>query len=156
MSGFIIGVASSLFAVFLIYLVRNQLGIILNLVFKRYFPNVSGKYLCTLMSDNVDAFDTYPNQKEYMFIKQISNKIYGHIDTYSGEELKEKCLIHGVISVTRILRISYESKTTDHHELGVGIFKLDTEGKNFEGYVVGLCSICQKLTTAHAKLVKLT
>ena len=156
MSGFLIGVLSSIVAALFIYLARNQIGSVLDFVFRRYFPNISGKYLWIQVHGNDGGQDLYPNQKIYLYFKQLANSVQGHCEVYSGEELKRKYFVKGSISPTRILRITFECQTTEHHDFGVGLFKLDTEGKNLLGRTIVLCATCQSTTTTHVTLKKMS
>lgn len=100
--------------------------------------------------------DAYPKQKIYLYLRQFANSVNGYCDVLSGEELKRKYSVKGTISPTRVLRIAFECRTTDHHDFGVGLFKLDSEGKNFRGYVTTLCVRCQESTTYSAILQKIS
>lgn len=154
MQYFIIGVLSSVSATVLIYLARFQIGILLNLVFHRFFPNVAGKYVWSNIHDEDGGVDAYPNQKIYLHLKQVANMIKGRCEVFSGEELKKKYSVKGTISQTRILRLAFECERTEHHDFGVGLFRLDSEGTFFKGYTSSLCVMCQATTTCRTCLRK--
>lgn len=151
MNNFLIGFLGSVAAVIFVYSVRYQIGTILNIIFYKYFPNVSGKYLWT----SIEEGDAYPNQKVYLHLKQFAYFVKGYCEVFSGEELKREYSVKGTISQTRILRITFESKTTEHHDFGVGLFRIDSEGKNLKGYRVTLCVICEDTITVLTVLKKL-
>ena len=155
MSQFVVGILSSITGAVLLYLVRFQIGFALNFVFRRYFPNVTGKYLWTSTGSKKDRRDAYPNQKIYLYLKQIANLVKGHSEVFSGDELKRTYSVKGSVSPTRVLRITFESETTAHHDYGVGLFKLDSENKSLQGYTSVLCVICQDTTSFRSSLKKL-
>ena len=156
MINFIVGILSSITAVLIIYLTRHQFGAALDFVFSRYFPKVSGKYLWTQSYKKQGGSDAYPNQKIYLYLKQIANSVKGYCEVYSGEELKRKYSVKGVISSTRILRITFECVTIAHHDFGVGLFKLNSEGDNFTGDTIALCVTCQRVATVSVDLKKIS
>ncbi|MHB8105778.1 MAG: hypothetical protein ACYDG5_09650 [Dehalococcoidales bacterium] len=151
---FFIGVLSSIVAAFIIYLVRYQIGSLLNFIFFKYFPNVSGKYLWINIRVPGDALDAYPNEKTYLYFKQTANNIKGYGEVFTGEKLLDRYSIRGKISTTRVLRFTCECSTTDHHDIGAGVFKLDAEGKYFKGIYIALCVKCENTTSCHVKLQK--
>ncbi len=157
MNNFLIGVLSSVSASVIIYLARFKIGLILNLIFHRYFPNVSGKYLWIFdrKKEVRSGSDAYPNQKIYLHLKQIVSSVKGHCEVFSGDELKRNYSVSGSISPTRVLRISFECKTENHHDFGVGLFKLDPDGKNLSGKTTVLCVTCEDTTSTAVDLKKL-
>ncbi len=156
MTNFFIGVGGSLVAAFLIFLARYQLGSLLNFVFSNYYPKVSGKYLWVDIPEPGDAHDAYPDEKTYLYLKQAVNSIKGYGKVFSGEEFMAEYSIRGKLSVTRILTIACESATTEHHDVGAGVFKLHSDGKSFTGIYVTLCATCQNTTSCHVKLERLS
>ena len=157
MNDFLIGIIGSLSAAAIIYLARFQIGFILNLIFHRYFPNVSGKYLwkSNRSIKGGGGRDAYPNQKIYLHLKQVAGSVKGYCEVFSGDDLKRKYLVKGSISPTRVLRIMFECKTADHHDFGVGLFKLDPNGKHFIGRTSVLCAMCQDTTSLVVYLKRL-
>lgn len=157
MNDFLIGVISSITATVIVFFGRYQIGFVLNLIFHRYFPNVSGRYLWKFdrTKKGGGGSDAYPKQKIYLHLQQVVGSLKGYADVFSGDDLKRTYVVKGSISPTRVLRITFESKTTDHHDFGVGLFKLDSDGKNFHGHTTVLCTICQDTTSSVVDLMKL-
>ncbi|MFZ5551617.1 MAG: hypothetical protein ACOZCO_00770 [Bacteroidota bacterium] len=84
MNDFILGVLSSLVATLLIYLFRYQLGYIINLIFFKVYPNISGEYKVYIYEWNNDSIEEnnenniesdYPNDEQFVLpTTQSSNE----------------------------------------------------------------------------------
>ena len=151
----LVGVMSSLSAALILYFGRFQLVAALNFIFRRHFPNIAGKYLWTLHHGKNGGEDAYPRQKIYLYLRQTANQVTGHCEVFSGEELKRKYSVDGTISPTRVLRINFESETTEHHDLGVGLSKLDSDSRTLKGYTSMLCVRCESTSSTPTSLQKI-
>ena len=151
MNTFILGVVSSVLAAIICYCSRFLIGPLVNLVFFRMFPNVSGKYRV----DGDHSRDAFPNQREVVTLKQFANRLSGTSETFSGEILKAKFAVHGRITQTRILILWFDSVTPGHHNYGTAVLHLTTDGTSAKGEQLSLCVTCEDVTSTRIKLVRI-
>lgn len=148
---YFLGIASSLTALCLIWLVRSQITNFLNLILFRIYPKISGKYKIVFKEKNrVD-----PHSRDIVELSQFGSKVWGVNKTFIGDKCIDKDKIKGHITPSRILIFEYESISGEHHNLGTGSFRLAVNNKTFNGYITCLCANCQNTTYMEAELEKI-
>jgi hypothetical protein len=150
-NSFLLGVASSVVAAIIILLIKNNFNNIVNLLFFKLYPNISGKY----KMDIPEYRNFYENEKVIIILKQFGYRIKGIIETYDGDLLKTQDNIKGKISPSRVLIYSYETADANHHDYGTGIFKISSDTKILIGYISSLCARCENAHSFKTSLKKI-
>lgn len=154
MDTFIWGVLSSLLAVFIIYLLKNQFHNLVNMIFFKVYPKISGKWLISHLEKDGER---NPKERDVMELKQFGSIIKGINRTYEGDKLIGEDKIKGSITATGILQFTWESKTNDqHHHYGSAFIRVSMYKKEMEGVIVTICCQCERnLAYGEIKLTKL-
>ena len=184
LTSFILGVASSIVASIIIYSLRFNLGFIINLVFYRLYPNVSGEYRYYVydririskneakQDENKDGLikksgDKPTNQELLkwlksknnkphilMKLKQFANKVSGEIYYIHKDSIKYVEKIYGKITPSRVLVLNSEAIDAEHHNFGTYLLNLTNDISIIKGTRSGLCIECGDATSDYILLEK--
>ncbi|GEM_PF-3698586 len=150
MTPFLLGCASSITAVFIVWLARDK---IIPEVRRRFFtgiPTVQGTYdLIKLSYDNPHKPDDDADVKTVM-LRQTGSKVSGVLITST----KEKCALIGSITGSRLLTFSWEPLNKNIHDYGTAVLKLDVKGADLSGVVTFLCECCEEITPTRVIMKK--
>lgn len=152
LSAFFIGILSSLATIFIVFLCRTQIFFIINIIFYKIYPKISGQWKLEL----IEASNSLLNQRDIVLLSQFGSTITGLIKTYDGDKIIANDLIKGKITPTRLLLYTYESKTADHNCFGSALFKINSTAEKMYGYVTYICEKCEKSSASKAILTKIS
>ncbi len=141
MDSFILGVMSSIAAVVIVYLAKNQVHHVINLIFFRVYPKVSGKWQINHLVKDIESSVT---TRDIMELSQFGSRIKGTNRTYDGDRVVVEDAITGQITATGLFQFTWESKSDEHHDYGSAFVRVSTQKQEMEGYVTTICSKCER------------
>jgi hypothetical protein len=151
MSAFFLGVASSLAAVFIVWLLGTRVWPDLQRRLFSNAPNIRGVYDLIKMSyDDPKVPDPQAAPKR-VELKQSGSKVSG---TVSLEQAGEKCRLVGHITASRILTFSYEPEDKNIHDYGSAVLRLSRDGDHMSGVFTFLCNCCEDVTPTRVVMRK--
>ena len=140
MSIFFAGVLSSLVAVFIVFLAKNQVHHVVNLVFFKVYPKISGKWQIIHLTEGEK---NESKTRDVMELTQFGSKVGGLNRTYDGDRVVVEDKITGNITASGVFKFSWESKTSEHHDYGTAFVRILTQKKEMRGYVITMCCNCE-------------
>ncbi len=146
--GFLIGIASSLFASMLLSGGRVFWRNSLNVFLRKLYPSIKGRYNVVVPEDCMES----PNDKTILELHQFGSRISGSLTFYHDEVIEHIAPLEGNITPSRYLTFTYEAPNANHNQYGSGLYRLENDGKNFKGYFSFICIHCEKTFSAESEL----
>jgi hypothetical protein len=151
MNAFLLGVASSLAAVFIVWLLSTRVWPDLQRRLFSNAPDVHGVYDMIKMSYDDPSVPDHQAAPKRVELKQSGSKVSGSV---SLEQAGERSRLTGYITGSRVLTFSYEPDKKNIHDYGTAVLKLSRDGKDMSGVVTFLCSCCEDITPTKVILRK--
>ena len=142
MGTFLLGCASSLVAVLLVWWFREYLIPELK---RRVFsgtPSVGGTYDLIKADDDAPHLPDDNAAPKTVILKQSGAKVTGTV--IHPPDAKSK--LTGYVTGSRLMTFMWEPEDKNIHDYGTAVLKLNFDGTGFMGVVTFLCSCCEDIT----------
>ena len=127
----------------ILWILRSQIWIVINLLFKRFYPSIVGRWLIT----ERDVIYFRGSKKEILVIKkQFGNRISGDSEQYIDNKLIRTIRLDGKISSSRIFTFAYQTLESEPPNFATGIFKLESNSTHMRGGLTRICPRCSSGT----------